>query len=271
MEKNDSKEKIIHVYNGQDNSALYCTLAGITPPMKDYSITRTPSKEYIFEFVTKGKGYIDHNGQTIPVEAGSFVYITKGADTVCYSDPSDPYEKIWFCVDGSILKKSLSLLYSSDVYVAHTDMARFFFQVHSKLKNMTDDSYPEIFGLILYMSAMATKEIYFPVPKGNSLAEKIKNYMDANVYSDLSLDVIGDEFGITRTHVIRVFKKEFNLTPIQYLIEKRIDIAKTLLTNTVMSLIEISDLLRYANPQHFSSTFRSIVGTTPGKYRKENS
>ena len=69
-------------------------------------------------------------------------------------------------------------------------------------------------------------------------------------------------------HIIRVFKKKFNITPMQYLIDKKIGIAQSLLTGTVMPIKEIAALLRYSNTQHFSSSFKNAVGCTPNKYRQ---
>ncbi len=77
-------------------------------------------------------------------------------------------------------------------------------------------------------------------------------------------------FGVSKMHVIRVFRKKFGITPMQYVIERRIGAAKSLLTGTVMPIKEIAALLRYSGTQHFSTSFKSAVGCTPGQYRKSN-
>jgi AraC-like DNA-binding protein len=99
-------------------------------------------------------------------------------------------------------------------------------------------------------------------------AQQAVAYIDSNIYSDISLDLMAEHFGITKMHIIRVFKRKFGITPMQYLIDKKISVAKSLLCGTVMPIKEIASLLRYSNTQHFSSSFKTATGITPNKYRQ---
>ena len=98
-------------------------------------------------------------------------------------------------------------------------------------------------------------------------AERIKNYIDNMIYNDPSLDDVKDHFGITKMHAIRVFKNHYNMTPMQYAIGKRTEIASNLLKNTDLPIKTISDMLKYSNTQHFSNSFKKLLGVSPNKYR----
>jgi AraC-like DNA-binding protein len=270
---NDKKEKIIYVGSHDATDTFLCTLAGVTYPNADYRIHCDPSLLYVFEYVISGKGYLEHQGKLYPVEAGDFYMFKKGAKVTYYADRSDPYEKIWMNMDGALLGNMINLFVPGEVYTARANVLDLFLAAHDKLAQINSSNIialnADIFSILFEILMTATKEVYFPsTPQKFSLDERIKNYIDANLYNDISLDDVSEKFDITKMHIIRVFKKKYNTTPIQYLIDRKIGIAKSLLTGTVMPIKEISALLHYSNTQHFSSTFKNTVGTTPNKFRQ---
>ena len=272
---NDHNEKIVYVGSRDADESLCCCLAGVTYPNPDYRMVRYPAREYVFEYVVSGRGYLESHGEVTEVTAGDFYMIRKGAELTYYADAADPYEKIWLNADGALLSRMCDMFRIAETLVSHTNMRDLFLEIHDRLSHSTEADLPavraEILCILFRILMLATKETYFPEPaRQNSLAERVKGYLDANLYADLSLDQVSEEFGVTKMHIIRVFKKEYGTTPVQYLIERKIGIAKSLLAGTVMPIREIASLLRYANTQHFSSSFKSAVGMTPGVYRKTN-
>ena len=69
---NDSNEKIVYVGNREGSHSLYCTLAGVTCPNPEYRMLRYPSRDYIFEYVISGSGYLEYerDGEDIVEKAG---------------------------------------------------------------------------------------------------------------------------------------------------------------------------------------------------------
>lgn len=275
MHSGNTSEKIVYVDNLNKSGSLFCTLAGVTSPSPEYKITRYPTKEFIVEYVVSGHGYIETASEALRVSGGTLCIVKKDTNVSFYSDPADPYEKIWLNLDGEMLRKAVDMFIPSDVYTVQANVYDLFLEMHSKLSEInegnTSDMYAEVMALVFRLLTVATKDTYFPQSADrNSLDEKIRAYIDANVYADISLEDISEKFGITKMHIIRVFKKKFGTTPGQYLIDRRVSIAQSLLTSTIMPIKEIASLLRYSNTQHFSSSFKSAVGCTPGKYRQNN-
>jgi len=269
----DSNEKMIFAQNGDPNGMLDCTLAGVTYPNPEYRIPRHPSGEYVFEYVISGTGHIEYGGEVIDVHAGMFYYIKKGADVVYYADPDDPYEKIWMNIDGILVDRLTDLFMLGEVYAAEVNVMRQFLEIHDRLEHMTSGNSAETckqISCLLYELLMEVRRTeFFPDTQDrNALDERIRAYIDSNIYSDISLDLMAEHFGITKMHIIRVFKRKFDITPMQYLIDKKISVAKSLLSGTVMPIKEIAALLRYSNTQHFSSSFKNATGVTPNKYRQ---
>ncbi len=270
----DGNEKMIFVQNGVPNGMLDCRLAGVTYPNSEYRIQRHPSDEYVFEYVIAGRGHIEYAGRVIDVHAGMFYYIKKGADVVYYSDVDDPFEKIWINLDGTLVDRLTELFMPYEVWCDEVNVMHRFLEIHDRLEHIDPDDptdgYASVSCLLYELLMEARKRDIFPDNSDrNSLDERIRTYIDNNVYTDISLDVMAEHFGVTKMHIIRVFKRRYGTTPMQYLIDKKIGIAKSLLRGTVMPIKEIALLLRYSNTQHFSSSFKSATGLTPNKYRQE--
>lgn len=274
MYYNDANEKIVYVNSGNFNGILDCILAGVTYPAADYKIHRACSEIHVFEYVTKGRGYIEVNGETRPVSEGDFYFIKKGTRVLYYPDAQNPYEKFWLNVDGSMIDDLARTFRMDDVVVAHVNARRFFTEIHDLLSQLNVENaglYLQRIACLLFemLTEVRRDEFFVPMKPKVSVAEAIRAYIDNNVYNDVSLDKMTEQFGITKMHIIRVFKKEYGTTPMQYLIAKKISVAKSLLAGTVIPIKEISALLQYSNTQHFSNTFRNATGVSPNRYRKE--
>jgi AraC family transcriptional regulator len=93
-------------------------------------------------------------------------------------------------------------------------------------------------------------------------------FINENLGKDISLDEIACEVGISPYHFARLFKQATGRSPHRYLMERRIERAKTLLTQTDQPLVMISCSLGFQSQSHFTALFRKFTSTTPLKYRK---
>ena len=72
-------------------------------------------------------------------------------------------------------------------------------------------------------------------------------------------------------YVSRVFKKYIGVTMIEYLTQKRIDLAKVYLSTTKMNIAQIAEEVGYPYPYRFNQVFKQYTNDTPKAYRKKNS
>ncbi len=272
MHNNDANETILYLQKGHPNEFLNCTLAGITYPRADHREYHAAAESSIFCYVTSGAGQIEGERETRTVTAGDFFFIRKGTSVYLCPDAADPWEKLWVHMDGAMTEELVRAFRLTDITVAKKNVRSQFIALHETLSAMKERTTPDgaarMACLLFEILTEVRKEDFFlneGEPVGTAAA--IKAYLDNNLYNDISLDTVATEFGISKMHVIRLFKKEFGITPIRYQLERKIAIAKNLLSGTVMPIREISDLLRFSNTQHFSNTFRNEEGISPNKYR----
>ena len=96
----------------------------------------------------------------------------------------------------------------------------------------------------------------------------IQNYLEKNYSKDINLDMLSRTFGISKFHMSREFKKSIGKSPIDYLIDVRINRAKTLLYDTNRPISDICQLVGIPNPNHFLYLFKEREGVTPSAFRK---
>ncbi len=107
------------------------------------------------------------------------------------------------------------------------------------------------------------------IPPEDAKIKQAKDYIQAHLNEKLSLEAIAATIGMSQYHFCRVFKETTGLTPWQYVIKKRIELAKRLLKTPQLSIVEISYQLGYSTPAQFTNFFRKHTGISPSIYRQK--
>src|SRR6202162_354234 len=88
---------------------------------------------------------------------------------------------------------------------------------------------------------------------------------------ELKLATLAEECRLSISHFARSFRRSFGTSAHHYLILHRVEIAKGLLSETNSSLVEIAAQTGFSDQAALTRTFANLVGTTPAKWRRENS
>ncbi|MDP1992965.1 MAG: PocR ligand-binding domain-containing protein [Syntrophales bacterium] len=97
---------------------------------------------------------------------------------------------------------------------------------------------------------------------------KAKEFIWGNYNQEISLKKIAEAVGINPFYLSHLFRKEMGISFLEYLTSVRISIAKKLLKQTNLSIIEICLEVGYQDPSHFAKIFRKKEGIRPMEYRK---
>ena len=97
---------------------------------------------------------------------------------------------------------------------------------------------------------------------------RVDAYIREHLGAPLSLEDIAGEAGISRFHLLRLFKQAYGETPFKRLTRLRMEQAQALLGGSRKSVAQIAFLCGYENPAHFASAFRRHAGVSPTDYRK---
>ena len=98
----------------------------------------------------------------------------------------------------------------------------------------------------------------------------VRRYIDSHFKESLSLDVLAEVAHVNKYYLVHTFSKEYGISPINYLISRRIAESKQLLSDTDHSLSQISHMLGFSSPSYFSQSFRKLEGISPMEYRRQS-
>jgi AraC-like DNA-binding protein len=90
--------------------------------------------------------------------------------------------------------------------------------------------------------------------------------IDDDPTSNTSLDQLAREAGLTRFQTLRAFASATGFTPHAYLMQRRFDLARRLMT-TPAGLAEVAAASGYADQSHMTRDFKRRYGVTPAAYR----
>ena len=97
--------------------------------------------------------------------------------------------------------------------------------------------------------------------------QKVLSYIRKNIYKTIDIDSLAAISCLSKDHFIRLFKKEINNTPLQYINQKKIEKAQLILITDSMPVKNISYLLAYEDHSYFNRLFKKLTGVTPQQYR----
>lgn len=112
------------------------------------------------------------------------------------------------------------------------------------------------------------------IPPGNRYSgsvyvEKAVDYISANFNKRIKINELAEEIGVNRSYLTSCFQKILGCSPQEYLMNLRIEKAKSLFKKGDIQINEVSALVGYADPLAFSKAFKSKTGRSPKEYKEE--
>lgn len=110
-----------------------------------------------------------------------------------------------------------------------------------------------------------------PVSKKTSrLCSLAKRYIDSHYQENIALDQLAEVCHVSKYHLAHAFTEEYGVSPINYLISKRLEEAEHLLRTTDFSLSLISNTTGFSSSSYFAQIFRKQKGMSPTEFRKHS-
>lgn len=246
-----------------------------------HSLMHTHSFTELF-YVVSGRGSFRIEDKVFTVKEDDLVIVNPHVSHTESSKDSNPLEYIVLGVDGL----SLAEAEREEDFEKHSpfsihNYSKYRHEMLSYMNNLLyevekkNDYYEVICQnllevLILNVKRRIKSSLVISVEeKITKECNYVKNYIDVHYSSDLNLDYLASITHISKYYLIRVFKKFMGVSPIEYLINKRISVAKILLETADYSIDQISKVSGFNSQSYFNQVFKERVGISPTKYKKQ--
>jgi AraC-like DNA-binding protein len=97
--------------------------------------------------------------------------------------------------------------------------------------------------------------------------QRIREYIEGHLAENIELETLADIAGLSKWHFARAFKQTVGTPPHFYLIQRRLERAQELLSETNLSLGQIALRSGFSDQSHFSRRFRMFLGVSPRSFR----
>ena len=93
--------------------------------------------------------------------------------------------------------------------------------------------------------------------------------MNADIAHNFKIKDLSSSIGISRSHLTSLFNAAFGLPPYQWLLQRRLDAARTQIMEGPRSITDIALSCGFNSSQHFATAFRTRFGLSPSAYRRK--
>ncbi len=224
------------------------------------------SKFHLLEYILSGKGEIVINNVCLPFSAGNTIFIKKKTDYSIRTNKSNPFKSVFIAFSCNYLSTMIED-YNLFSNVYKIDCAETFSQINAMAELPVEKSLSMLFSNAIHKIISSIPNSSHEIKQ--SSAQDIKQKLDSLLCKKCRLDDLSKELNISKSNIINVFKKTFGITPHQYVLNYKIEVAKEYLKMSTLSIKSISHVLAFESEHYFSHSFTQRVKISPTEYRKQ--
>lgn len=255
-------------YDG--SSLIYVSWSSYGSDWMSFSHTHHFSEVF---YILKGSGQFLVNHKTHHVKENDIILVNPFVEHTEFSSLETPMEYIVLGLDG-ILFQAGSNEIACHSAAAHKDMFRPYFDMLKKelaaASEFFDLACQSLANLLLINITRVTHKKVMPINNKNIPKEchYIYQYIQSNYNEDITLDTLADEVHLNKYYLSHAFVKAYGISPINYLIELRLQRCKELLVCTDHSIAQIAQTVGFSSQSYFCTIFKKRIGLSPSKFRK---
>lgn len=231
-------------------------------PFNSYKIRN----DYQLIYVTHDMLPVTVNNATHKLTAGSFIILEPDIYYGYFSETHPTY--YWIHFSGSDVEKILKNLIlptntaikigvDEEIISCYTRIFTEFMISDRHFETTTSSILSELF---VYLSRKSNSDTKFPLAS--------MNYINTNYNKNITLEELAELENLSISRYRTIFKNSIGMSPQEYLIQQRINVACQRLSQTNLPVEEISNYVGYSDPFYFSRIFKKKTGMSPMQYHK---
>jgi AraC-like DNA-binding protein len=134
-------------------------------------------------------------------------------------------------------------------------------------RQMADYERLQLHGLVEILLSYFVKHARPRLVIKDERIARLTEYIASHIDEQITVAMLADRVCLTESHLVKAFRKDLGITPLQYIIKRKIQYAQSLLLRTDMNVGEIARAVGMNDSSYFIRLFKKNIGFTPQDYR----
>lgn len=239
---------------------------------------------HVLHIVENGSGIFEMDGQRYEINGGEAFFIPSSVEAWYEADMDNPWTYRWVGFEGMTAEEVIhacGFTREKPVRRIHCmENANKYIDGMVKTNKLIFENELKRNGLLMLLfSDLITDNRDACLREGKLLpshrypssayVENAVDYIAANFDKRLKINELADHIGVNRSYLTSTFKKSLGCSPQEYLMNLRIEKAKSLLKKGDIQVNEVAAKVGYGDPLAFSKVFKARTGKSPREYKEE--
>ncbi len=232
------------------------------------SINHTFLNNYLLIYIDRGQLKLFIDGEAFELYAGNLAIISPfttysgiASNAPSEDDSSTTFYMVEFSCSNFIFFSLAKCAVFRGANAAQSPLA----ELYSKY--VRNEGGPYICDVLLLEAVYVAERLAKETTPQQQLAEKVRDYILQNLMKPLTAENLAAEFGYNKDYLGRVFKAEFGQTLKDYVNDRKLSLAKKLLTTSDMPVAAVGQFIGWQDLNQFLKYFKYHEGLTPSQYR----
>lgn len=234
----------------------------------------------VVEIITSGDVYFEINSLKRPFRRGTIFWHIAGDHTICETTREDPYRclvLVFKCQEDRRVVPRVSFWRGSDASLEEFSLTVY----NTVLENQNSAEALAMLcrycasNLLMHANKLIPLHPKAPVPQDSSsdqmLMRSVLNYIGGNLAEDLSINTLSTVLKLPRNRIFALFQEHLQQTPHGYILEKRLQHARSLLESSSVAIKEVAAACGFEHVEVFHRCFVKHFNETPKAYRHNHS
>lgn len=251
----------------------FCSEVGDFYARDKFSTARSNKNSFILFYTLGGEGTVSQGGQTVRLPKGHALLMDCRTPQSYGTSPGQGHwYHLWAHIDGSGVELAGRTLGLPRLAPVAVPLSRLQPHMDVLFERLGSESVGNAMRTGLAVHALVT-EVVLAAQEAGPIAEDDPvrlacAYVERHFAEKVTLDDLAREAAVSPSYLIRLFKRQLETTPHDYLLRYRISRAKELLAETTLTSAAIAERVGFTSESNFSYRFKQMTGQGPRAYRR---
>lgn len=233
-------------------------------------------QEYQLLYIVKGRGEFANQTTSYDIVKGTLVLLRPGVWHSYKPSKNEGWTEYFIGFSGEMADKAIEKLFAEDEQIFNVGLKQEMVDLYQRAIEVAAEDRPSaqqlLCGIVMHLLGNLSYIAHSAIAadRMDQIIEQAKAIMQEKASQNIDLDMLAEQLNVSYSWFRKVFREYTGYPPAKYFMLVKLRRAQYLLVNTQESIKEIAFSLGFKSPEHFYTTFKRVMGSTPSIYRKSS-